>query len=181
VSLKKNNYTEAPNGVKTGDVSVLAGVEVTSTTTQSISALTIQAAIAHGATDVPQPAQEILPPKSDVISLKDITVEESRGFTDGQLIEECKKRARFAYASQQQLNSDAGNLDIVYQEMVARFRNQNLKGDNRGDKPTLKQAFDRADWKYDAARKFHQRYQAWLKKHLLTDDESPEKLYLTDD
>ena len=81
-----------------------------------------------------------LPPKSDVISLKDITVEESRGFTDGQLIEECKKRARFAYASQQQLNSDAGNLDIVYQEMVARFATR-ISKDNCGDKPTLKQGF----------------------------------------
>jgi hypothetical protein len=123
---------------------------------------------------------EILPPVSHPIVLKDITIEKVRGLDDGQLIQECKQRVRVADASQQRLNGDAGNLDIVYLEMVARFRDQNLKGENRGDKPTLKDAFDRAGWPYDRARKFHQRYQAWLKKRLLTDDDSPETLRLTD-
>jgi hypothetical protein len=123
---------------------------------------------------------EILPPVSNANVLKNITIEEARGLNDGQLIEECKQRVRVADASQRRLNGDAGNLDTVYLEMVVRFRDQNLKGANRDGKPTLKQAFKLAGWNYDAARKFHQRYEAWLKKRLLTDDESPEKLHLSE-
>lgn len=123
---------------------------------------------------------EILPPVSHAIVLKDITIEEIRRLNHRQLIDECKQRVRVADASQQRLNSDAGNLDTVYLEMVVRFRDQNLKGANRDGKPTLKQAFKLAGWNYDAARKFHQRYEAWLKKRLLTDDENPEKLHLSE-
>lgn len=130
------------------------------------------------ATPVAQPKQEILPPMSKVISPKDITSEEARSLSQDKLIEECGQRAKLLFTSQRRLYSDASNLDVVYQEMVVRFRDQNLKGDDRGGKPTLKQAFILAGWSYQAARKFHQRYQSALKKQLITAHENPETLRL---
>jgi hypothetical protein len=133
----------------------------------------------NAATPVAQPKQEILPPTSKAISLRDITSEEARSLNQGQLIEECRQRAKLVFTSQRRLYSDASSLDVVYEEMVARFRDQNLKGDERDGKPTLKQAFILAGWSYEAARKFHQRYQSWLKKQLITAHENPETLRLT--
>jgi hypothetical protein len=136
--------------------------------------------VADCATDVAQSKQEILPPESKTACLDDINDEKARALTDDALISECKRRVESTVASQRRLYKDASNLDVLYVEMLARFRCQNLKREDRDGKPTLKQAFDLAGWPYDRARKFHQRYQAWLEKQLLTDDNSPELLDLTD-
>jgi len=158
---------------------LVTGAGATTTNPQTIAAAKTQEATARCATPVAQPKQEILPPTSEAISLKDITSEKARSLSQDQLIEECRKRAELVFTSQRRLYSDASSLDVVYEEMVERFRDQNLKGDDRDGKPTLKQAFILAGWSYEAARKFHQRYQSWLKKQLITAHENPETLKLT--
>jgi hypothetical protein len=168
-----------PDGTTSETASDVAGAEATTPNPQTIAAAKTHAAIGQCATPVAQPKQEILPPTSKAISLKDITSEEARRLSQDQLIEECRQRAKLVFTSQRRLYSDASSLVVVYEEMVARFRHQNLKGDDRGGKPTLEQAFILAGWPYEAARKFHQRYQSWLQKPLITAHENRETLRLT--
>jgi len=167
-----NKIKDAAAQAATPDVSQQAKDSVTQATADSDAA--------QCATPVAQPKQEIMPPTSEAINPKDMTNEEAGCLDDDQLIEECRQRAESVFTSQRRLYSDASSLDVVYEEMVARFRDQNLKGDDRDGKPTLKQAFILAGWSYAAARKFHQRYQSWLKKQLITAHENPERLRLTD-
>jgi hypothetical protein len=171
--MKKDDTNPVTAQAATADVSQHAKDNVTQATADS------NAAIVECATPVAQPTQEVLPPTSNAINPKDITSEEARSLSQEQLIEECRQRVESVFTSQRRLYSDAGNLDVVYEEMVERFRDQNLKGDDRDGKPTLKQAFILAGWSYEAARKFHQRYQSWLKKQLITAHENPERLRLT--
>ena len=156
-----------------------AGAEAMTANPRSIAPAITDAAIAQCATPVAQSKQEILPPEPKAIGLDDITSEAARSLSQDRLIEECRQRVESVFTSQRRLYSDASSLDVVYEEMVARFRDQNLKGDDRDGKPTLKQAFILAGWSYEAARKFHQRYQSWLKKQLITAHENPETLRLT--
>jgi len=171
--MNNKNKEAAAAQAATPDLSQQAKDSVTQTTADS------SAVIAECATPVAQPTQEVLPPTPNGINPKDITCEEARSLSPEQLIEECRQRAESVFTSQRRLYRDAGNLDVVYEEMVERFRDQNLKGDDRDGKPTLKQAFILAGWSYEAARKFHQRYQSWLKKQLITAHENPETLRLT--
>jgi hypothetical protein len=131
------------------------------------------------ATGVAQPKPKIIPSESRGTGLDDISKQEARNLKDDALISECKRRVELAFASQRRLCRDASNLDVLYEEMVARFRCQNLKGKKRDGKPTLKEAFGKANWPYDAARKFHQRFQNWKKKQLVTKDDKPERLHLS--
>jgi hypothetical protein len=171
----------APDGSTTAETaSAAASAEAVTTDPQSIAAEETNVATSQSATSVAQPKQEILLPTSDAVSLKDITIEQARSLGTDQLIEECRQRADLVFKSQRRLYRDASNLDVVYEEMVERFRDQNLKGDDRDGKPTLKQAFKKAGWSYEAGRKFHQRYQSWLKKQLITAHENPETLKLTE-
>jgi hypothetical protein len=105
--------------------------------------------------------------------------EKIRSFDEAQLIAELRKHLPIAAEA---FSIAAQNADITadfYEAMVHKFRDQHKAGDKRDGKLTLKQAFIQAGWPYDAARKWHQRYETLKKNLCLPKDGGPEKLKLT--
>jgi hypothetical protein len=95
--------------------------------------------------------------------------------SDGDLIAVCKSQYNLTDSSYSIFRKDKELLATIYDEMVGRFRDENLKGDKRDGNPTLKQAFALAGWNYDAARKFRQRHEQDKKRRMLTAYENPSK------
>ncbi len=88
--------------------------------------------------------------------------------SNGDLIAVCKSQYNLTASSYSIFRKDKELLAAIYDEMVDRFRDENLKGDKRDGNPTLKQAFALAGWNYDAARKFRQRHEQDKKRRMLT-------------
>ena len=96
--------------------------------------------------------------------------------SNGDLIAVCKSQYSLTDSSYSIFRKDKELLAAIYDEMVDRFRDENLKGDKRDGNPTLKQAFALAGWNYDAARKFRrQRHEQDNSGRMLTAYEHPPK------
>jgi hypothetical protein len=79
--------------------------------------------------------------------------------TDDCLIAAMKQQYAVTNSSYSLFRRDKDILAVLYDEMVDRFRDQHLTGQKRDGKPTLREAFERAGWNYNAARKFRQRHE----------------------
>lgn len=155
----------APDGTTAGNSPAAAGAEAMITKTPSITvALTNvgRQRLADAGTD----AGTIVPPLNQGIISK---------LSDSDLISACKCQFRVTDSSYSLFQRDKELLGAIYDEMVDRFRDENLKGEKRDGKPTLRQAFALAGWNYDAARKFRQRHEQDKNRRILTSYENPPK------
>ncbi len=118
---------------------------------QSVPLTDSTATIAPCATSV---AHEILPP-----ALEELNITAVRNLTDERLIAAMKQQYALTNSSYSLFRRDKDILAVLYDEMVDRFRDQHLAGGKRDGKPTLREAFERAGWNYNAARKFRQRHE----------------------
>jgi hypothetical protein len=155
----------APDGTTAGNSPAAVGAEAMITKTPSIT-------VALTNIGRQRPADARTDPGTIVPPLNPGTISK---LSDNDLIAACKSQFRVTNSSYSLFQRDKELLGAIYDEMVDRFRDENLKGEKRDGKPTLRQAFGLAGWNYDAARKFRQRHEQDKNRRILTSYENPAK------